>query len=234
MLELGAVYIKIKGKNGMSNLLKNIVLASAVLASANSAYARFDSGLFMRLDLGYGVNEKLKPTANNGLGPYAGFGTKNSDKSVVWGGALGFHYSSEIAFDLSYTTFPTAKATLEGKTNTYKLTAHGFLVNVTYYLDAHFKFKPFVYAGMGFAKSRYQHSPGSNPATASPYPKSASSDTRTGAAYNLGVGMAMPIANNISIEAKYRYHYLSGKPGGMAAGQRDFGHSGFISAKVNF
>jgi len=218
----------------MSNLLKKILIASTILVSADAALARFDSGLFMRLDLGYGVNEKFKPTDASGLGPYNGFNLKNSNKGVIWGGSLGFHYSSEIAFDLTYTTFPTTKTTLVGNSNTYKLTAHGFLMNVTYYMDANWKFRPFIYAGMGFAKSRYEYTEGNLPSQQSPYPRASTSDTRTGLAYNLGVGFAVPISNNVSVEARYRYHYLSGKAGGVKKGQRDFGHSGIVSAKINF
>ena len=218
----------------MPNMLKKFLIASTILVSANSAFARFDSGLFLRLDLGYGVNEKFKPTDGSGLGPYNGFSLKNSNKGVVWGGAFGFHYSSEIAFDITYTTFPTTKATIIGNSDTYKLSSHAFMFNGTYYIDAHFKFRPFVYAGIGFAKSRYEYSPGNLPSQKSPYPRVGTADTRTGMAYNLGLGVAMPIANNVSIEAKYRYHYLSGKAGGAKKGQRDFGHSGIVSAKINF
>ena len=215
----------------MSNFIKKAFIASTILLSTSPALARYDSGFFGRVDLGYGISQKFGTTASSAIGPYSGVAMKNSNKSSTYGAALGFHYSSEIAFELAYWSFPKAKTTVFGTSSKYELTSHALMGNITYYIDAGFVFRPFFSIGMGFGKSRLQYTAGANPQAHS---QASTSYKRMGAAYQLGAGASFPISNDISFEARYRYHYISGKPGGVAVGQRTFGHSALISAKISF
>ena len=207
----------------MNNFLKTTIITSTIaLFSSTAMAARFDEGMFIRADVGLGINTKFTSDAAF---------TPKSYKGSTYGMAVGFFYSSEIAFDLSYASYAKAKVAIaSGSTTQSELTSASLLATVTYYINTGFTAKPFLYVGMGLGKARFIDA-NNNGARLK----------RVGAGYQLGAGFSFPVSHNIAVELRYRFNYISGKPGGFKyrngknqTSQRAFGHSGLLSAKVNF
>jgi opacity protein-like surface antigen len=217
----------------MNNLVKNVFITSTILLAASSSVAaRYDSGMFARIDAGYGVSHRMGTYLNNGgYGPLEGNKLKNSNKSATFGVALGFQYSSEITFEISYLSLPKAKATIEGYSNSYELTSNALMASFVYYIPTTFAFRPFVSAGMGLGKAKLKSLTGTNSATNI---TNEGMLKRTGSAYQLSAGLSFPVSISTSVEVKYRYTALSGKPGGKEVGQRSMAHAGLFSLKMNF
>jgi opacity protein-like surface antigen len=193
----------------MISLTKKITSIAVIALSASTALAN-DSGLYTKIGVGYGQNQKIKGIDFK----IEGVSEKTKKDSAIGEIALGYDISKNFAVDFSFSNAPEynynynynytyASLSLNNEL-VCKQKALNFMINGTYYIDLKSAVRPFITFGLGLGKNK-----SSVRVTVSGDGISDLSinavNKKNRLARMIGLGVAMPLSEKISLEGVYKF-----------------------------
>jgi opacity protein-like surface antigen len=201
-------------------LIAGAALNAAGAASAQVMSKALSAGPYFRVEAGYawGRDAELRDE-NSSLGVICGNAAcsvpgKLNDigNSSVFGAAIGYRVHPKIRAELALgyrPGFELDDADAHAPPTSFKadIRSLNVMLNGYYDFDAAGPWKPFVSAGVGYARNKLKTIAATNPGagTANLANFSMAGDTEGSFAWSLGVGASYAYTNRVSLELAYRY-----------------------------
>jgi len=211
----------------MERLVNAAGLASGALLFAMSvmpasAQPVFPAGMYIGAEAGLGIHAGNAVSDNPDSEHCIFCGTSEPlsiADSAVLGGKIGFRMNPVLRaeLDVDYLTSASVKTAFPGEAGSMSANLTSFAVLFNGYLDfpdlppgLFGPFRPFLLAGIGFANN----DPGKISGTMNRLPTTISGISRTDFAYDVGAGLAYPLAPRLAADLQYRYMDLGSLRGG--------------------